>query len=64
VEPEDRLRKQDLFLILAPTPLQGTKLLDRALPVGGNIMKFLELRLLNKREDYPWAERKNPLGGN
>jgi len=63
IEPEDRLRKQDLFLIQAPTPLQGTKLLDRALPVGGNIMKFLELRLLNKREDYPWAERKNPLGG-
>jgi len=64
IEPEDRFRKQDLFLILAPTPLQGTKLLDRALPVGGNIMKFLELRLLNKREDYPWTERKNPLGGN
>jgi pimeloyl-ACP methyl ester carboxylesterase len=63
VEPEERLRKQDLFLILAPTPLQGTKLLDRALPVGGNIMKFLDLRLLRKLEDYPWTERKNPLGG-
>lgn len=64
VAAEERLQKQDLFLIPAPTPLQGTKLLDRALPVGGNIMKFLDLRLLRKLEDYPWTERKNPLGGN
>jgi pimeloyl-ACP methyl ester carboxylesterase len=62
VEPEERLQKQDLFMIPAPTPLQGTKLLDRALPVGGTIMKFLDLRLLRKTEDYPWTERKNPLG--
>ncbi len=64
VEAEERLQKQDLFMIPAPTPLQGTKLLDRALPVGGAIMKFLDLRLLRKLEDYPWTERKNPLGGN
>jgi pimeloyl-ACP methyl ester carboxylesterase len=64
VEPEERLQKQDLFMIPAPTPLQGTKLLDRALPVGGAVMKFLDLRLLRKLEDYPWTERKNPLGGN
>jgi hypothetical protein len=64
VVPEERLQKQDLFFSPAPTPLQGTKLLDRALPVGGNIMKFLDLRLLRKLEDYPWTERKNPLSGN
>lgn len=63
VAAEDRLQKQDLFLIPAPTPLQSTKLLDRALPVGGSIMRFLELRLLRKLEDFPWTERKNPLGG-
>jgi len=64
VVAEDRLQKQDLFLIPAPTPLQGTKLLDRALPVGGSIMKFLELRLLRKQEDFPWTERRDPLGRN
>ncbi len=64
VSAEERLQKQDLFLIPAPTPLQGTKLLDRALPVGGTVMKFLDLRLLRKLEDFPWTERKNPLGGN
>ena len=63
VTAEERLQKQDLFLIPAPTPLQGTKLLDRALPVGGSIMRFLDLRLLRKMEDFPWTERKNPLGG-
>ena len=62
VAAEDRMQKQDLFLVPAPTPLQGTKLLDRALPVGGTLMKFLDLRLLRKLEDYPWTERKNPLG--
>lgn len=64
VPAEERLQKQDLFLIPAPTPLQGTKLLDRALPVGGSIMKFLELRLLRKQEDFPWTERRDPLGRN
>ena len=64
VAAEERMQKQDLFLIPAPTPLQGTKLLDRALPVAGAVMRFLDLRLLRKIEDYPWTERKNPLGGN
>jgi pimeloyl-ACP methyl ester carboxylesterase len=61
VAEEDRMQKQDLFLIPAPTPLQGTKLLDRALPVGGAIMKFLDLRLLRKVETFPWTDRKPPL---
>jgi hypothetical protein len=64
VEKDDIMRKQDLFLIVAPTPLQGTKLLDRALKVNGAIMTFLDWRLLRKSEDFPWSERKNPLGGN
>jgi len=64
VAAEERLQKQDLFLIPAPTPMQGVKLLDRALPVVGSVMKFLELRLLRKLEDFPWTERRNPLGGN
>ncbi len=62
VAPEERATKQDLFFLPAPTPLQGVKLLDRALPVGGGIMRFLDLRLLRKQEEFPWAEVKNPLG--
>lgn len=64
VAKEEVMRKQDLFLIVAPTPLQGTKLLDRALKVNSYIMTFLNWRLLQKLEDFPWTERKNPLGGN
>ncbi len=63
VEKDQIAQKQDLFLIVAPTPLQGTKLLDRALKVNGAIMTFLDWRLLRKMEDFPWTERKNPLGG-
>jgi alpha-beta hydrolase superfamily lysophospholipase len=63
VEPEDRLRKQDLFLITADTNLQGTNLLNRNLPVNIMIARFIDLRLLFKREDYPWGERKSPLAG-
>lgn len=60
----DRLRKQDLFLVTADTTLQGTKLLGGALPVNRNIAGFIDLRLIRKREDFLWTERKNPIGGN
>ncbi len=63
VEKDQVAQKQDLFLIVAPTPLQGTKLLDRALSVNRAIMTFLNWRLLQKMEDFPWTERKSPLGG-
>jgi pimeloyl-ACP methyl ester carboxylesterase len=65
--PKDRiekLRKQDLFFVTAQTNLQGTKLLNRALPINRNIAGFIDLRLVKKREDLLWAERKNPIGGN
>jgi alpha-beta hydrolase superfamily lysophospholipase len=60
----EKLRKQDLFFIDAETTLQGTKLLGRALPINGNIAGFIELRLVRKREDFLWSERKSPIGGN
>lgn len=63
-DPREALRKKDLFLIEADTNLQGTKLLDRRLPVVyGSIARFIELRLLFKREEFQWAERKSPLAG-
>ncbi len=67
VPPADRnekLRKQDLFFVDAETNLKGTKLLNPALPIIGNIAGFIDLRLVKKREDLLWAERKNPIGGN
>ena len=67
-EPPDdrmeRLRKKDLFLSQADTTLQGTKLLGRALPVNGYIVEFIKLRLLNRREDLPWSNRKGPIAEN
>jgi len=65
--PEDlaeRRRKKDLFLMKADTTLQGTKLLGKALPVNGYIVEFIKLRLLNKREDLPWSNRKGPIAEN
>jgi len=63
-DPKERLRKKDLFFVTADTTLQGTDLLGRALPINRNIAGFIDLRLVKKREDFPWSQRKNPVGGN
>jgi hypothetical protein len=60
----ERLRKQDLFFVTADTTLQGTKLLGRALPVNVRIVNFIDLRLLRKREDFLWSQRKSPIADN
>ena len=56
----ERERKQSVFWVPADTDLQGTRLLDRNLPINVEILKFLKRRLLWKQEDYPWSERKDP----
>jgi pimeloyl-ACP methyl ester carboxylesterase len=61
--PEERERKQSLFFIEPETELQGTKLLDRNLPVNRVIVGFIERRILWYAPDYPWAERRSPLSG-
>ena len=58
----ERERKQSLFWVPADTDLQGTRLLDRNLPVNLEILKFLKRRLLWKQEDFPWSERKSLIG--
>ncbi len=58
---EELAEKQDLFLDLADTDLQGTQLLDRQLPVGQAVLRFLDQRLVQHREEFPWSERINPL---
>ncbi len=52
-----REKHQDLALYPLATSLQGTKLLATTLPVDKAIMKFIELRLINKASDFPWQER-------
>jgi hypothetical protein len=43
--------------------LQGSALTDRALPVNGAIVNFLNRRLLSRSDELRWAERRSPVGG-
>jgi pimeloyl-ACP methyl ester carboxylesterase len=58
---DDPAKRQTLWLIPATTDMQGTKLLDRNLPIYRFIAKFITLRLINKQEELVWSERRNPL---
>lgn len=60
VAPEERLAKQDLFLISGDTSLQGVKYLNAAgVPGTSAIARFLELRMVNKQaENFPWQQRE------
>ena len=51
----------DLFLVTPETNLVGSKLLSPALPVARNIANFLNLRLVEKQDQYSWTDRKSPL---
>jgi len=61
-DSKKRLEGQELFLIQPETNLSGTELLSRGTGVPENIARFIELRLVNRKADFPWQERKNPLG--
>ena len=57
-----RVAKQDLFMIDVNSHLQGVKLTshpDLEKPRNA-ISKFIEYRLVNKRNEYPWALRGRP----
>jgi pimeloyl-ACP methyl ester carboxylesterase len=61
---EEALKVQDLFLVdNVPTNLSGTRLLGRGLRVEEQIARFLELRLVARKADFPWQERRSPLAG-
>jgi len=65
-EPEAKeiAEKKSLFLVVKPkTMLKGADLVHprAALNVDFDIATFIQLRLVNKKEDFPWKERKNPL---
>jgi len=61
-DDKKRLEAKELFLIQPETNLSGTELLGRGTGVPENVGRFIELRLLNRKGEFPWAERKNPLG--
>jgi len=63
-DPKDVAEKKDLFLVEKPnTSLKGTGLVHpRAnLDVYRDVGTFIQLRLVNKKGDLPWQERRNPL---
>lgn len=61
---EEALKVQDLFLVdNVPTNLSGTRLLGRGLRVEEHIAQFLNLRLVDRKADFPWQERRSPLAG-
>jgi pimeloyl-ACP methyl ester carboxylesterase len=59
VKNEDR----SLFFFGLDTNLTGTDLLNEALKVKFGIANIVKLRLSDKKEDFAWSERKNPLSG-
>lgn len=61
-DPEEAAEKQDLFFVPVETKLQGTQLLDKALGTIPEIVRFFGRRLVARMGEFPWAERKNPLG--
>ncbi len=60
-DPELRIRRQDLFLVTAPTSLQGTELTGRNLPINRAIVGVIKNRLLDRRDEFPWKERRSPI---
>jgi len=59
---QEMLENRDLFERGLPTTLQGTKLLTApGLNVAQEIALFIDLRLVRKADDFPWAERRSPI---
>jgi len=55
-DPNEALKKQDLFLVSPDTNLQGTKLL-KGVGLEKQISGFIELRLINREGEFAWTER-------
>jgi pimeloyl-ACP methyl ester carboxylesterase len=57
-DDEDRQRYQDLFVYELPTSLQGTKLLSSPdLQLPQLIGEFIQLRIVDRRDEMPWGSR-------
>jgi len=60
-DDQDAEKKQEVVLIQPETNLAGTKLLGPGLPVPQYIGRFIDNRVVSRKSEFPWAERKNPL---
>ena len=60
----DQIReKKDLFLFEPDTSLSGQQLITApGLNVASTIKSFIDLRLVDKREDFEWTDRTSPFG--
>lgn len=59
--PEDekeRVKHQDLFYFLEDTDLRGAGLLGPELQVSRNILQFIDLRIVQKSDDFTWQSRE------
>lgn len=61
-DPAERKLKQSLYFITPETKLVGTKLLAPGLNTAAAITEFINRRLIARQGDFPWTERRNPLG--
>ena len=53
--------QKDLELVFVDSANQGARLLDKT--VALQITQFIQRRLIDLKDRYPWRERINPLGG-
>jgi alpha-beta hydrolase superfamily lysophospholipase len=61
-DQDKQAKEQDLFLVQPNTKVAGTKLLTPALPVLKEIeTKIVKGRLADKKSEFLWTERKNPI---
>ena len=56
----DAEKKQEVVLIQPDTKVTGTELLGSGLPVPQYISRFIDNRVVSRKSEYPWTERKNP----
>jgi hypothetical protein len=65
-DAEERRKVQELYLVQPETVLTGTKLLGDAVAVRDLTVKemitiFIDRRLVQRKQDFPWQNRESPL---
>ena len=61
-KPEERAKRQDLYMYAIETDLRGAGLLSPELPVNNYILQFIRLRVVERGEDFPWKSRERKVG--
>lgn len=60
-KPEERAKRQDLFMYPIETELRGAGLLSPELPVNNYILQFIKLRIVQRGDDFPWKSRERKI---